>query len=186
MKINYIMASLAVIGGISAVFTNHAEKNNFYPTWKFEKERIEGERIRYISAPYLAELLYKKEQGIVILDFRNKEDYIRYHIPTANHYETGGALGNTDPEKQVVVYGLVAGQLSVEQVNDLPGKVYVLKGGIEQWYELVLFPDFDYYKVRNSHTLHQIILRSRFFGGTPRNLQQLHIEVRKSRFREGC
>ena len=68
----------------------------------------------------------------------------------------------------------------------LPGKVYVLKGGIDAWYSLVLFPDFIEYQVRNNEKLEQIISRSMYFGGSPRNTQLLNITVRESRYREGC
>ena len=83
MKINSILALLAILGGISAAFTNHSARNHLYPSWKYDKERIQGKKIRYISANYLADLLYQKEKGITILDIRNEKAFREYHIPSA-------------------------------------------------------------------------------------------------------
>ena len=43
-KVNRILAILAIIAGISAAFTRHAEKNDLYPDWTFQKERVNGEK----------------------------------------------------------------------------------------------------------------------------------------------
>jgi hypothetical protein len=57
---------------------------------------------------------------------------------------------------------------------------------MEAWYSQVLFPDFSQLRVRNRELLEHILRRSRFFGGTPQNTQVLNIEVRETRYREGC
>jgi len=186
MKINSILALLAIIGGISAAFTNHSARNNLYPSWKYDKERIQGKKIRYISANYLADLLFQKEQGITILDIRKKEAYGEYHIPSAMQYNPGDLNRGQVPSGTTIIYGYS----NDDQLNkisiDIPGEVYVLKGGIGAWYSVVLFPDFFEYQVRNNEKLQQIISRSVYFGGSPRNTQLLNIKVRESRYREGC
>lgn len=186
MKINHILASLAIIGGISAAFTNHSEKNHLYPTWKHNKEKIQGEKVHLISATHLADLLYQKEQGITILDTRDTESFEKYHIPLARPHDPGDKLLDGDHGNPVVIYGVENDPQLPELSEALSGKVYILKGGIEAWYELVLFPDFNEYQVRNVDKLEQIINRSKYFGGTPRNTQLLNITMRESSYREGC
>lgn len=186
MKINHILASLAIIGGISAAFTNHSEKNHLYPSWNHDKDKIQGEKVHVISATHLADLLYQKEQGITILDNRDAEAFENYHIPSAKSHDPGDKLPDGALGSPIVIYGMENDPQLLELADALSGKVYILKGGIEAWYDLVLFPDFNEYQVRNVDKLEQIINRSRYFGGTPRNTQLLNITIRESRFREGC
>jgi len=186
MKVNHILAILAVIGGISAAFTRYAEHNGLYPDWTFRTERIQGERTRYISASHLSDLLFSKNQNILIYDARPWDAYASYHIPQAIQYDKGMGSKAGISHGIIIVYDTAEG----DNLNDLPGelrgKVYVLKGGIEAWYAQVLFPDFLEYQVRNREQLDHILRRSRFFGGEPQNTQVLNIEVRENRYREGC
>lgn len=186
MKVNRILAILAIVAGISAAFTRHAEQNNLYPDWTFRKERIDGEKINYISASHLANLLYHKDQNILIYDLRPWEAYSSYHIPQALLYDKGMGTKAGINSGLIIVYDSTADKGMENLPADLPGRVYVLKGGIEAWYSQVLFPDFLEYHVRNRDLLEHIIRRSRFFGGEPQNTQVLNIEARETRYREGC
>ena len=187
MKINYILAILATVGGLSAAFTNHSEKNNFYPTWKTDNARVEGQKVDHISVMEVADLLFHKTEAVNILDVRDKENYEAYHLPTAIHFENGDSNSARDLSGKIILYGSGDDEKKLSKIDDdLPGKVYIMKGGLEEWYSLILFPDFLVYKVRNQDRLIQIINRSRYFGGSPKNSQLLNINVRKSRYREGC
>lgn len=86
----------------------------------------------------------------------------------------------------VVLYGSAEDQELYSMANSLSGRVYVLKGGMEAWYTMVLFPDLNQYRVRNSDQIKNIISRTGFFGGEPQNIQLLNINERESRYREGC
>jgi rhodanese-related sulfurtransferase len=185
MKTNHILALLAVIGGVTAAFTSFSEKNELYPTWKFETERVQGKKIYYISAPHLADLLYEKDQYLELLDIRTLADYESYHIPSALALKTDEQVKGSKNDSYVV-YGQDEDVDAIKHLEDVKGKVYVLKGGLESWKSLVLFPDFSQYKVRNREALEHILRRSKYFGGKPLNTQLLHIDQRQSSYREGC
>jgi len=185
MKTNYILALIALLGGLFAAFTSHSEKNHLYPTWKFEKARIEGVGVRFISPHHLADLLYQKQE-LTLLDVRGWSDYQSYHIPTALHFYTEEKLEKSRTAGRIILYGSEDEEGIYELARDLPGKVYVLKGGLEAWYSLVLFPDMLEYRVRNSDQLLELVRRCGFFGGQARNTQVLNLNVRESRYREGC
>jgi len=186
MKTNHILAILAIVGGMTAAFTKYAERTGLYPDWKFQTERIDGKKTRFISASHLANLLYSKDQNIIIFDARQWKAYEQYHIPQALQYDAG--MGSITDIKTgiIVVYGNEDSEDLYKSARDLPGRVYILKGGLEAWYSQVLFPDFMSFNVRNSDQLNHILRRSGFFGGLPQNSQHLNIDVRKSRYREGC
>ena len=186
MRTNYILAILAIVGGITAAFTRHAEHNDLYPQWKFRKERVDGEKIRFISASHAANLIYRKDQNIIIYDARQWDAYNQYHIPRALLYDSGMGSKSGIRSDFIIVYGTDQGKSYLKLINELPGRVYVLQGGMEAWYSQVLFPDFDQYRIRNKDQLDHILRRSRFFGGEPQNTQVLNIQVRESRYREGC
>ncbi|MCK5068546.1 MAG: rhodanese-like domain-containing protein [Bacteroidales bacterium] len=185
MRTNHIFALLAILAGIFAAFTSHSVKNNLYPTWKFEKAHLDGERVRYISAHHLANILYLK-QPLTLLDARNRKAYEKYHIPTALHNIVGKKPEGGRAAGIVVLYGSAEDQELYSMANSLSGRVYVLKGGMEAWYTMVLFPDLNQYRVRNSDQIKNIINRTGFFGGEPQNIQLLNINERESRYREGC
>ena len=186
MKTNHILAILAIVGGVAAAFTNYSERNDLYPDWKYQKEQMAGSRVRFISAPYLADLLYSKEENLTIFDARKWNDYEDYHIPFALQYDAGMESKADFKSGIVVLYGEEGDQGLYALAEELPGRVYLLKGGLEEWYSLVLFPDLMEYHVRNNDQLNHIIRRSGFFGGKPQNTQLLNINVRESRYREGC
>ncbi len=91
-----------------------------------------------------------------------------------------------DKSSTVILYGQEENDELYKLAQELPGRVYVLKGGMEAWYSLVLFPDFTIFHVRNSDQLDLIFRRSGFFGGKPQNTQLLNLDVRENRYREGC
>lgn len=186
MRINHILAILAILAGMTAAFTNHAKKNELYPDWKFQKELVEGKKVRFISAHYLADLIYSKEENLIVFDARDWKAYEKYHIPLALPYDAGMGSKVKIKSGTIVLYGEDEDQNLNKLARDLPGRVLVMKGGMEAWNSLVLFPDFMKFHVRNNDQLDHILRRSRFFGGTPQNTQLLNIEVRESRYREGC
>jgi len=186
MKINTLLTLLAIAGGFSAAFTDHSTRNSFYPVRRNETKRIDGQKVHFISAPQLADMLYHKEKGITLMDARDEDLYKTYHIPAAIRYKVGDAIPDQYLSGKVVIYWMDNDDQLVQFYDEFPGEVTVLKGGIAAWYSLVLFPDFMEYKVRNQDKLEHIISRSRYFGGSPRNAQILNIAVRESRYREGC
>jgi len=185
MKTNQLLAILAVVAGVSAAFTHHSDRNHLYPTRKYERARMNGEKVSYISAHHLANLIYEKEP-VTLLDAREKSEFEQYHIPTARPYHAGQKRSSNQESGMVVLYGSGEDQSLYALANDLSGKVYVLKGGLEAWYSLVLFPDLVEYRVRNTDQLRYIVRRAGFFGGQAQNTQLLNLNVRESRYREGC
>lgn len=186
MKTNHILAILAMVGGLTAAFTRHAENNKLYPDWKFQKERIDGKKISFVSASHLANVIYDKDKDLILFDTRKWSAYEHYHIPQAVSYEAGMESKVASFSGTTILYGDAEDPHLYDLAGELPGKVYVLKGGLEAWYSLVLFPDFLSFSVRNSDQLDHILRRSGFFGGKPQNTQLLNLDVRESRFREGC
>ena len=186
MKTNHILAILALVVGLTAAFTRHSENNKLYPDWKFQKERIDGKKYSFISASHLANLIYSKDQSIVIFDARPWKAFEHYHIPQALAYDVGMGSKAAIRSGIVVLYGEPDDQGLYDLARELPGRVYILRGGMDAWNSLVLFPDFMSFSVRNSDQLDHILRRSGFFGGLPQNSQLLNIDVRESRYREGC
>ncbi|MCK4751013.1 MAG: hypothetical protein KAT15_28335, partial [Bacteroidales bacterium] len=140
----------------------------------------------FISASHLADLIYGKEQEIRILDIQGEEAFQKYHIPSSLRYNGEDPLPGNETSGMIILCGRAEDPEVYQIAGQFDGKVFVVKGGIEQWYDLVLFPDFLKMQVRNSERLREMHYRSYYFGGTPRNNQLLNISVRENRFREGC
>lgn len=186
MRTNQILAILAILGGITAAFTKFNENNGLYPDWKIQKVRIEGKKIRFISASHLADLLYQKDQNLLVYDTRGWAAYEQYHIPQALLYDAGMGSKAGNRSGITVIYGDANDQELYELAGELHGRVYLLQDGMKAWSSLVLFPDFKLLHVRNGDQLEHILRRSGFFGGKPQNIQVLNLVVREDRYREGC
>src|SRR4030042_4474807 len=133
MKTNYILAIVSLVIGLGAVFTNHADRNNLYPVWKYKTDRINKEKIRLVSANYLADLIYRKEQGITILDTRSSDEYEEYHIPTSIPYNEQNLLSVLKSSDKVILYGDKNYNYLSEIPESLSGQVYNLSGGTDDW-----------------------------------------------------
>jgi hypothetical protein len=186
MKTNYILVIASLIISLGAVFTNHAGRNNLYPAWKYKTDRINKEKVRLISANHLADIVYQKEQGITILDARSIAEYKEYHIPNSIPYIDKDLESVLKSSDKVILYGDKNYSYLSEIPRKLSGKIYYLSGGVDEWFNMVLFPDFRKIKVRNKLALEKIINRSKYFGGAPLNTDLLNISTRSGRFREGC
>jgi len=186
MKTNRLLAILAIVAGLTAAFTKHAEHTSLYPDWKFQKERIDGKKLSFISASHMANLIYNKDADLIIFDVRKWTDYEQYHIPQALPFEAGIGSRADSRSSTIILYGDKDNDELYRLSRELPGRVYILKGGMDAWHSQVLFPDFMSFRVRNSDQLHHILRRSGFFGGKPQNSQLLNIDARESRYREGC
>jgi len=186
MRVNFILTVAALVLGISAALTDFEERNGFYPDWKFRKDRIDGHRVEYISAVQLAGLLRQKDQGILVMDIRDPGDFADYHIPGSVLFDPQLLSQAKQKGKKVILYG--SGQDPYAQlVREIPVKgIYLLGGGLDAWYDTVLFPDFSRYRVRNREVLQEILSTSVYFGGKAVNTESLNLTQRSGRFREGC
>ncbi len=185
MKTNHIFAILAILPGEFAAFTSYSDKKNRYPTWEFEKARMKGEKVRFVSPHHLAELLYQKQE-VTLLDARSWQDYEEYHVPTSLHLHKDQMMDYSTDLGTIVLYGASGDEDIYDLASALSGRVYVLKGGIKAWYSLVLFPDMVKYRIRNADQLRHLVRRCEFFGGEAQNTQLLNLNVRENRYREGC
>jgi len=186
MKTNIFLASSAFVLGLMALFANYSEKTHLYPTWEFRKEKKENKKIKLISAIKLSEWIMQKKQGLVIIDMRKKEDYLKYHLPTAQLYNDSSFLPELGTGKNIVLYSAQNYIYLNKFQNELLDNVYHLEGGTESWYDKILFPDFNKFKVRNKELMNKIISTSRYFGGHPLNIDELEITNKNKWFREGC
>src|SRR4030042_4485293 len=124
MKTNYILAIVSLVIALGAVVTNHADRNNLYPVWKYKTDRIDREKVRLISANWLADLVYRKEQGITILDTRSIAEYEEYHIPTSVLYNEQNLLSVLKSSEKVILYGDKNYNYLSEIPANLSGKIY--------------------------------------------------------------
>ena len=186
MKTNIFLASSAFVLGLLALFANYSEKTGMYPTWEFRKEINENRKIKLISAIKLSEWIMQKRKGLVIIDMRSEDEYIKYHIPTAQLYNDSIFSPEIVSGNNIVLYSFENYTYLNKFQNELLDNVYHLEGGLEIWFEKILFPDFNKFKVRNKELMNKIISTSRYFGGNPLNIDEIKITDKNKWFRDGC
>lgn len=186
MRVKFILGLAALVLGLTAAFSNLEKRNGFYPDWKYDTRRMNGEKVRVISAPCLAGLVRSKDRELVLMDVRDSLAYEEYHIPGASMYSKPAFESALKEGKKIVLYGASASTDEILLGVDKSKDACLLKGGLDSWYRLVLFPDFSVYKVRNRRDLERIVSTSNYFGGQPKNTESLGLTKRSTRFREGC
>lgn len=143
---------------------------------------------RFITPEQLADSLISKKPNIRVVDLRIYAAYNDYHIPSAVNSVpdlTSPTLINKND--MIVFYSAkenisTAAQYKFEEAGFK--RVYFLKGGIEGWMNLVIFPLLPQKASdEEKENFMRIERRSRYFGGSPERSGESKKKVYR---REGC
>lgn len=168
---HYIAILLGVLG-LFAAFVGSPYQGTRYTVDAKELARVVEGEVDHVSPEALADWIIQGKADFRLIDLRTEAEFAGYHIPGAENV-TLTALpeyGLTKDEK-IVLYS-EGGIHSAQAWFLLKAKgymgVYMLRGGLEEWKDRVLFP-----KLATNPTPTQTVefakMRevSKFFGGTP-------------------
>jgi rhodanese-related sulfurtransferase len=165
-------AILLVSLGLLAAFAGSPYQGTRYRVDAKELARIVEGEVDHVSPEILADWIIQGKADFRLIDLRTEVGYSAYHIPGAEHV-TLTALpeyGLTKNEK-IVLYS-AGGIHSAQAWFLLKAKgyegVYLLRGGLEEWQDKVLFPKLAA-DPTPAETVEFSKMRavSAFFGGTP-------------------
>lgn len=151
---------------------------------------LAGKRVEQIDARTLAEWIMEKRDEYPVVDLRSTKDYERYHIPFAvGIHQWISEHPNGRLEEPILVYA--EGALLLEDSSrhsDSEGAefIYALRGGIEKWKRIVLFPDPSDIDRLAEEDVGRIRRVSLFFGGNPRLGRPGKARPQVLYDREGC
>jgi rhodanese-related sulfurtransferase len=173
LTLNQKLAGVALLLGVVALFASP------YPGSKVtldakELSLIVGSEADHVEAPELAAWIIEGRGDYRLVDLRTPGEFDRYHIPTAQNIPmsvlTDAGLGR---QEKLVLYS-EGGIHSAQAWMLLRAKgytaVYMLKGGLDEWNDQVVFP-----VIADNPTPEQRARDERlrsisvFFGGQPRS-----------------
>jgi rhodanese-related sulfurtransferase len=173
LTLNQRLAVVAVALGAVALFATP------YPGTKVtldarELALIVGTEADHVEAPELAAWIIESRADYRLVDLRTEAEFARYHIPTAVNVPMSvlpdAGLGR---QEKLVLYsegGIHSAQAWMLLKAQGYTSVYMLKGGLEEWNDQVVFPvvadDPTPTDRARDERLKSI---SAFFGGQPRS-----------------
>lgn len=170
--INQRLALVVGALGFFAIFAGSPYKGFTSKVNAQELSTIVQKEVDHISPEELAGWIIQGKVDYRLVDLRKEADFAEYHIPTAENLAlpslTDGSLARNE---KIIMYsdgGIHSAQAwFLLKSNDFKG-VYILRGGLEEWKDSILFP-----RLAENATQAEIAafekskLVSKFFGGTP-------------------
>lgn len=163
-----------VIGalGFLAVFAGSPYKGFTTKIDTLELAAIVEKEVDHVSPEELAGWIIQGKVDYRLVDLRKESDFAEYHIATAENISlpalTDGRLARNE---KIVLYsdgGIHSAQgWFLLKANDYKG-VYILRGGLEEWKDRILFPRLaDNAAPAEIAAFEKSKLVSKFFGGSP-------------------
>ena len=127
----------------------------------------------HVTALELAQWIKDRRSGLRVLDVRSREEYDRYHLPTAERLALDSLA--TIPfraDDTLVLYsegGAHAAQAWVFLRALGYRNVYFLRGGLYEWLEQVMNPTLADTTAAGRDAFARAASLSRYFGGVPRS-----------------
>lgn len=156
-----------VLGGLAVIAGSPSRDPAANPA------RAVDSKAAYLSAVELAKWIRDRKPNLRIVDTRDSADFDQYHIPTAEQLDLEQLRTVAfSPGEIVVLYSGEGASASREWVSLRDRgvtQVYVLRGGVAEWINEVVNPEFP----RNATATEQaeidsVSALSRYFDGSPR------------------
>lgn len=147
-----------------------------------------NDQARFLETDNIAKRLIESDPSLLLIDVRNEEAFKKYSLPGAINIPLNEILKDqwrnyvNQSSLDVVFYSnsdVIADQAWALCAQNGYKKVYVLKGGLNQWFQTIMLPeypselasseDFDLYSFRKAASL--------FFGGSIPEISMIVEEV---------
>jgi rhodanese-related sulfurtransferase len=137
-----------------------------------ELSRIVQTETDHVSVEELADWIIRGKKDFRLIDLRSEADFATYHIPGAENVQLTALAGHGLLRNEKIILYSEGGIHSAQawflmKAREYQG-VYLLRGGLEEWKETILFP-----RLPSAPTAEQAAVFekkkevSKFFGGTP-------------------
>lgn len=134
-----------------------------------------------ITVLELARSIINRDE-LLVIDVRDKDSYQEFHIPTASNIPVSELPHSDIPTLDPIVVYSGDDSLAYQAYSIISGKrmtgVVVLRGGVHDWYERILYPKIPYELAEQNRELaNEIREISEFFGGrTERTSETKYLE----------
>ena len=173
LTLNQKLALGAVVLGAAALFATPYPGSTVTLDTK-ELALVVGTEADHVEAPELAAWIIESRADYRLIDLRTEAEFAQYHIPTAVNIPmnvlTDAGLGR---QEKLVLYsegGIHSAQAWMLLRARGFKSVYMLKGGLDEWKDQVVFPVGADNPTRDERARDERLKSiSAFFGGQPRS-----------------
>ncbi|OGU61525.1 MAG: hypothetical protein A2V66_00450 [Ignavibacteria bacterium RBG_13_36_8] len=187
-KINILLGSFAFVSALVVMFLGNPYHQQ-YNIDEYNKIPFDETISLSINSEELAQMVLSRKKDFIVVDLRSSEKFEKYHIPSAVNYNDSLSLSEISTKgKKIIFYD--QGNRTDERVvskikSELSDKFYFLEGGLNNWFNEILFPNLNIPRGLSPDEIDKAVRRSRFFGGTPK-LKKAGISKGEKYMREGC
>lgn len=170
--INQKLALAVGVLGFLAVFAGSPYKGFTSKVDSQELAAVVEKEVDHVSSEELAGWIITGRADYRLVDLRKEADFSEYHIPTAENIALPSISdGQLNRGEKIVLYsegGIHSAQAwFLLKANGYKG-VYILRGGLEEWKDKILFPRLaDNAPPAEVAAFEKAKLVSTFFGGSP-------------------
>lgn len=172
LSLNKKLALFVFVLGSLALFAGSPYRGTELKVDASELAMIVQKELDHVASEELAGWIVQGKSDYRLLDLRIEKDFGEYHIPTAENIQlTALNEAQLGRNEKIVLYsdgGIHSAQAwFLLKANGYKG-VYILRGGLEEWKDNILFPRLaDNVSPAEVTAFEKTKLLSKFFGGTP-------------------
>jgi len=172
LSLNKRLALIVLVLGFMALFAGSPYKGTEIRIDASEMAMIVQKEVDHVSPAELAGWIVQAKADYRLIDLRADKDFAEYHIPSAENIQlTGLKEAQLGRNEKIVLYsdgGIHSAQAwFLLKAEGFKG-VYILRGGLEDWKDNILFPRLaDNATPAEIAAFEKSKMLSKFFGGTP-------------------
>lgn len=172
LSLNRKLALFAFVLGFLALFAGSPYKGTEVKVDASEMAIIVQKEVDHVASEELAGWIVQGKADYRLLDLRGEKDFGEYHIPTAENLTmTSLKEAQLGRNEKLILYsdgGIHSAQAWFLLKAEGYKGVYILRGGLEEWKDNVLFPRLaDNASPAEVAAFEKTKLLSKFFGGNP-------------------
>jgi len=172
MSRNTKLGLLVCLLGLIAAFAGSPYKGTRVHSGATDLAGIVQREVDHVNPTDLADWIVKGRSDYRLIDLRTQAEFDQYHIPSAENVPLAALPDyGLSRNQRIILYSKAESiQHSLVFAESYGYKsVYMLRGGLDDWKDLVLFPPCRRIQIRNrlqcSPKMKEV---SKYFGGTPR------------------
>jgi len=171
LSLNKKLALFVFVLGFLALFAGSPYKGTELKVDASEMAMIVQKEVDHVASDELAGWIIQGKADYRLLDLRNETNFGEYHIPTAENMQlTALKEAQLGRNEKIVLYsdgGIHSAQAWFLLKAEGYKGVYILRGGLEEWKDNILFPRLaDNASPVEVAAFEKTRLLSKFFGGT--------------------
>ena len=172
LSLNRKLALLVLTLGFLALFAGSPYKGTELKVDASELAMIVQKEVDHVASEELAGWIVQGKVDYRLVDLRAEKDFGEYHIPTAENLQlTSLKDAQLGRNEKIVLYsdrGIHSAQAWFLLKAEGYKGVYILRGGLEEWKDNILFPRLaDKASPAEVAAFEKTKLLSKFFGGSP-------------------